>query len=137
MENNPGSNSFKLIDSLYSAAADGNIDKFQQHGPVPLDQILTPNYGHFDVAKYLIEECKKIPYRNYHDDQELGITPTRRMLQMTSHEAKDTALHEAVRYNHVDVVQLLTEADLTFPYDVNRAGETPLYLQPRGDMQRF
>ncbi|KAK4856501.1 hypothetical protein QYF36_018214 [Acer negundo] len=181
MENNPGSNSFKLIDSLYSAAADGNIDKFQQHGPVPLDQILTPNgntilhihitarppsksnllergdfvteilgmcpdllwkenkkgetllhmaarYGHFDVAKYLIEECKKIPYRNYHDDQELGITPTRRMLQMTSHEAKDTALHEAVRYNHVDVVQLLTEADLTFPYDVNRAGETPLYL---------
>ncbi|KAK0603969.1 hypothetical protein LWI29_010743 [Acer saccharum] len=180
MENNPGSNSFKLIDSLYSAAADGNIDKFQEHAGV-LDQILTPNgntilhihitarppsksillekgdfvseilgmrpdllwkenkkgetllhmaarHGHFDVAKYLLEECKKIPYRNYHDDQELGITPTRRMLQMTSHKAKDTALHEAVLYNHVDVVQLLTKADCKVPYDANSACETPLYL---------
>ncbi|KAK1587004.1 hypothetical protein Q3G72_008458 [Acer saccharum] len=32
---------FDLLDSVYSAAADGDIDKFQQHARV-LDQILTP-----------------------------------------------------------------------------------------------
>ncbi|KAK1586991.1 hypothetical protein Q3G72_008339 [Acer saccharum] len=166
---------FDLLDSVYSAAADGEINKFQQHAGV-LDQILTPNdntilsihitarqppssrisqnmnfmreilgkcpellwkankkgktllhmatrHGHADVSKYLLEECKK-PYQN---DQELAIKATRQMLQMIN-EAKDTALHEAVCYNHIDVVQLLTEEDGDLPYDSNIAGETPLYL---------
>ncbi|KAK4857200.1 hypothetical protein QYF36_025598 [Acer negundo] len=165
------------MDSLYSAAADGDIDKFRQHAAVPLDQILTPNgntilhihitaqpkygifwtfvkemlkmcpdllwkankkgetllhmaarHGHANVAKFLLLECKKA-YQNHDDhDQELGITAARRMLQMASHEAKDTALHEAVRCNHLDVVRILTNEDPSLPYDANTARETPLYI---------
>ncbi|KAK0606196.1 hypothetical protein LWI29_035046 [Acer saccharum] len=57
----------------------------------------------------------------------LELNPQSCMLQMTN-EAKDTALHEAVRYNHLDVVQLLTKENPSLPYDANTAGETPLYL---------
>ncbi|KAK3206480.1 hypothetical protein Dsin_020526 [Dipteronia sinensis] len=133
----------ELMDYLYSAAADGNIKKFEQHARV-LKQILTPNeplwmahkrgetllhmaarHGHADVAKFHLEECKK-PKQNNHD-QELGIKNTRKMLQMIN-EAKDTALHEAVHYNHIDVVKVLTAADCELLYDANTAGETPLYL---------
>ncbi|KAK4856625.1 hypothetical protein QYF36_019445 [Acer negundo] len=169
---------FELLDSVYSVAADGDIDRFQQHAGV-LDQILTPygntilhihitarrqprsriiqnmdfvreilemcpellwkankkgetllhmaaRHGHDDVAKFLLEECKKKPKQNNHD-QELGIKDTRQMLQMIN-EARDTALHEAVRYNHLDVVKVLAEEDRELPYDANAAGETPLYL---------
>ncbi|XP_018822771.2 ankyrin repeat-containing protein At5g02620-like [Juglans regia] len=42
---------------------------------------------------------------------------------------RDTALHEAVRHNHIDVVkQLLMEVDPEFSFGANAAGETPLYL---------
>ncbi|KAI9196406.1 hypothetical protein LWI28_023641 [Acer negundo] len=202
INNNIIEENFELLDSVYSAAADGDIDKFQQHAGV-LDQILTPygntilhihitarnsqnmdfvreilemcpelllktnkkgetllhmvaRHGHADVAKYLLQECKK-PYQN---DSELGIKNTRQidaavkygtenkgldfmerrnrlkdegasatsqMLQMIN-EAKDTALHEAVRYNHLDVVKVLTVEDPELPYAANNAGETPLYL---------
>ncbi|KAK0606004.1 hypothetical protein LWI29_033087 [Acer saccharum] len=57
----------------------------------------------------------------------LGSKNTRQMLQMIN-EAKDTALHEAVRYNHLDVVKELSVEDCELPYDANNAGETPLYL---------
>ncbi|KAI9195864.1 hypothetical protein LWI28_018855 [Acer negundo] len=89
---------------------------------------MAARHGHRDVAKYLLEECKNTPYQNQYDDQEKGITPTRRMLQPTSHDAKDTALHEAVRYDHLDVVRLLTEEDRELTYEANAVGETPLYL---------
>ncbi|KAK0605764.1 hypothetical protein LWI29_030502 [Acer saccharum] len=86
---------------------------------------MAARHGHADVAKFLLEECKK-PFQN---DQESGIKATRLMLQMTN-EARDTALHEAVRYSddHLDVVKVLTEADPELTYDANTAGETPLYL---------
>ncbi|XP_048431340.1 ankyrin repeat-containing protein At5g02620-like [Pyrus x bretschneideri] len=41
---------------------------------------------------------------------------------------KDTALHEAVRFNHFAVVEILIKADPEFSYSANDAGETPLYL---------
>ncbi|KAK1588582.1 hypothetical protein Q3G72_024747 [Acer saccharum] len=134
--------SFEILDSVHSAAADGDINKLQEHAK-RLDQILTPNgntilhihitarrprsriSNNFVRVKSLLDECKKT-YQNHHD-QELGIKSTKLMLQMTN-EAKDTALHEAVRYNHLDVVQLLTKEDPSLPYDANTAGETPLYL---------
>ncbi|KAI9195534.1 hypothetical protein LWI28_015836 [Acer negundo] len=172
--NNQEIKNFEVMDSLYSAAADGDIKKFEQRSE-QLDQILTPygntilhihitarinqnmdfvrdvlemcpellwkvnkkgetllhmaaRQGHADVVEYLLRKCKTTPYHNHHHDQELGITATRRMLQMTSREAKDTALHEAVRYNHLKVVQLLTKEDPSLPYDTNKADETPLYL---------
>ncbi|KAK0605147.1 hypothetical protein LWI29_023266 [Acer saccharum] len=176
---NQGRN-FELMDSLYFAAANGIISKFEEHSK-QLDQILTPKghtilhihitarrrprprisqnmafvryilekcpqllwkanekgetllhmaakHGHSDVVEFLLQEIWEKNYQNHHD-QELGInrTATWQMLQMIN-EAKDTALHEAVRYNHLDVVQLLTKEDPSLPYDVNKSGETPLYL---------
>ncbi|XP_035548526.1 ankyrin repeat and protein kinase domain-containing protein 1-like [Juglans regia] len=42
---------------------------------------------------------------------------------------RDTALHETVRHNHIEVVQqLLMEVDPEFSFGANVAGETPLYL---------
>ncbi|KAK0603181.1 hypothetical protein LWI29_002231 [Acer saccharum] len=91
---------------------------------------MVARHGHADVAKFLLEECKK-PFQN---DQESGIKATRLMLQMTN-EARDTALHEAVRYSddHLVVVKInrlmvgfASDPELT--YDANTAGETPLYL---------
>ena len=46
---------------------------------------------------------------------------------MTNKE-KDTALYEAVRYNHIEVVKLLISKDPDFSYSANDAGETPLYI---------
>ena len=50
------------------------------------------------------------------------------MLRITN-KKKDTALHEAVRQNHLAVVILMLQTeDSDFSYSANDAGETPLYL---------
>ncbi|KAK0604780.1 hypothetical protein LWI29_019363 [Acer saccharum] len=133
--NNQGKSFNSMGLKHYSAAAEGRFKEFEHLDSKALAKILTPNgetllhmaarHGHADVAKFLLEECKK-PFQN---DQESGIKATRLMLQMTN-EARDTALHEAVRYSddHLDVVKVLTEADPELTYDANTAGETPLYL---------
>lgn len=41
---------------------------------------------------------------------------------------KDTALHEATRFNHLNVVEILTKEDTKFSYSANDSGDTPLYL---------
>ncbi|CBI36636.3 unnamed protein product, partial [Vitis vinifera] len=46
---------------------------------------------------------------------------------MTNNE-NDTALHEAVRYHHPEVVKLLIEEDPEFTYGANLSGGTPLYM---------
>ncbi|XP_021811557.1 ankyrin repeat-containing protein At5g02620-like [Prunus avium] len=46
----------------------------------------------------------------------------------TLSKEKDTALHEAVRFKHLDVVEILIREDPDFSYPPNVAGETPLYL---------
>ncbi|CAL2274253.1 unnamed protein product [Prunus armeniaca] len=46
----------------------------------------------------------------------------------TPSKEKDTALHEAVRFKHLGVVEILIREDLDFSYPPNVAGETPLYL---------
>ena len=51
----------------------------------------------------------------------------KQMLWVTNNE-KDTAFHEAVRMNHIDVVRLLICEDPEYSYSANVAGETPLYL---------
>ncbi|XP_060212484.1 ankyrin repeat-containing protein At5g02620-like isoform X3 [Lycium barbarum] len=50
-------------------------------------------------------------------------------MRMTN-ENGDTALHKAVRSEHVDVVKIILkkEEDPEFEYPTNKAGETPLYL---------
>ncbi|WJZ88079.1 hypothetical protein VitviT2T_007411 [Vitis vinifera] len=49
------------------------------------------------------------------------------MLRMTNNE-HDTALHEAVRYHHLEVVKWLNEEDPEFTYGANFSGGTPLYM---------
>ncbi|KAJ9701375.1 hypothetical protein PVL29_006640 [Vitis rotundifolia] len=49
------------------------------------------------------------------------------MLRKINNE-NDTALHEAVRYNHSDVVKLLILEDPDFIYGANSSGGTPLYM---------
>ncbi|KAK1567348.1 hypothetical protein Q3G72_011110 [Acer saccharum] len=67
-------------------------------------------YGHCDIVKELIEECKK----PHNKAQEHRVEPTGPMLGKTNNEAKDTALHKAIRYNHIDVVNTLIEAALIY-----------------------
>ncbi|KAG6633499.1 ankyrin repeat-containing protein At5g02620-like isoform X2 [Carya illinoinensis] len=80
-------------------------------------------YGRANIVEVLIEHAK---YPHY-QDLERGAEAVRKMLRMVNKE-KDTALHEAVRYNHLKVTKLLIKEDPDFPYTVNDAGETPLYI---------
>lgn len=83
---------------------------------------IAARYGHHDIAKFILDECNK----QVHEEQ--GITqPTRLMLEMVN-DAKDTALHESVRYNYLHVVSLLIKEDPCLVYKTNSADETPLYL---------
>ena len=49
------------------------------------------------------------------------------MLRMTNNE-NDTALQEAVRYHHPQVVKLLIQEDPEFTYGHTFSGGTPLYM---------
>ncbi|KAJ0014032.1 hypothetical protein Pint_20315 [Pistacia integerrima] len=61
-------------------------------------------------------------------DSESGLRSEWEMLKMTNYE-NNTALHEAVRHGHFDVVKILTEnGDPDFHHSANNLGETPLYL---------
>ena len=44
----------------------------------------------------------------------------------------DTALHEAVRYHHPEVVKFFIEEDPQFTYGPNISGGTPLYMEVEG-----
>lgn len=85
---------------------------------------IAARHGHADIAKDLIDECKR-PHQN---NPEKCAEATRMMLLAVTNEPKDTVLHEAVLHNQVDVVKLLTEDDPRLPYDANKGGETPLCL---------
>jgi ankyrin repeat protein len=76
------------------------------------------------IVEVIIKYCAQT---RHDQDLEEGIEPVKEMLRMTNEE-KDTALHEAVRYNHFEVVKLLISKDLNFSYSANDADETPLYI---------
>ncbi|XP_041001601.1 ankyrin repeat-containing protein At5g02620-like [Juglans microcarpa x Juglans regia] len=85
---------------------------------------IAARYGHTAVIKFLLERA------NDHiscQDLESGFRSAREMLGMMNKE-KDTALHEAVRYNHLEAAKLLMVEDPEFSYFANVAGETPLYM---------
>ncbi|KAG6668716.1 hypothetical protein I3843_01G183200, partial [Carya illinoinensis] len=83
---------------------------------------IAARYGHRAVIEFLLERANLI-----HQDLESGFRSAREMLRMTNKE-RDTALHEAVRYNHLEAAKLLMEEDPEFSYFANGAGETPLYM---------
>ncbi|XP_059445065.1 ankyrin repeat-containing protein ITN1-like [Corylus avellana] len=89
---------------------------------------IAARYGHDGIVEVLIEYCAQTRAQTRHDqDLEEEIEPVKELLRMTNKE-KDTALHEAVRYNHLEVVKLLISKDPDFSYSANDAGETPLYI---------
>ena len=74
------------------------------------------------VVQALIQAAKALP-----DEIESGVGVDKAILRMAN-EGKDTALHEAVRYHHPEVVKLLIEEDPQFTYGPNISGGTPLYM---------
>ncbi|KAK3206485.1 hypothetical protein Dsin_020531, partial [Dipteronia sinensis] len=98
---------FELMDSLYSAAADGDISKFEEHSK-QLDQILTPNSNtilhihitarrkprsrisqNMDFVRKILEMCPKLLWK----DNKKG----------------ETLLHMAARHGHADVAKYLLQ----------------------------
>ncbi|KAG6756631.1 hypothetical protein POTOM_040066 [Populus tomentosa] len=126
---------------LYKAAAEGNIDPFE-NCETCLDQLLTPDENTIlhvylrnqtrepestdfvdkILEMFLIDRAKALPA-----DPESGVTEAKRMLRMTNVE-RHTALHEAARSRGSHVVEILTAEDPEFSYSANVHGEPPLYI---------
>jgi len=97
-------------------------------GETPLH--IAAKNGHSGVAKLLVEHVKAFP-----PDIEHGVGAEQKFIRATNNE-KDTALHEAVRYNHIQVVKTLLKLDPHYSYHANKADETPLYLASKGRYQK-
>ncbi|XP_012066668.2 ankyrin repeat-containing protein At5g02620 [Jatropha curcas] len=108
----------QVINKCQSLLSQPNIK-----GETPLH--MASRLGHEDIVEFLIDRAKTI--RDEQNDIEIGAEAARQMVRMISVE-KDTALHEAVRNNHIGVVRILTREDPEFEYLANDVGETPLYL---------
>ena len=92
-------------------------------GETPLH--IAARYGRAAIVDVLIKRTRE---RAPQEDLENGVNyAVQKMLEMTNNE-KDTALHEAVRGNHLKVVERLIEEGKDFSYSQNDAGETPLYI---------
>ena len=111
---------------------------------------IAARYGHADIVGVLIDHAKGSQQVLHSDDtrqqvlqsddtrqQDLESDDTpqqdhnnkavKKMLKMTNEE-DETAMHEAVRNNHLEVVKLLVENGKDISYSANVAGETPLYM---------
>ncbi|KAK9283685.1 hypothetical protein L1049_011935 [Liquidambar formosana] len=82
---------------------------------------IAARYGRFETVKLLIERAKL-------EELEAGVGLALQMIRSMTKREQDTALHDAVRFNHAAVVEILTDEDPEFSYPANDAGETPLYL---------
>ncbi|XVF28700.1 hypothetical protein REPUB_Repub15cG0052500 [Reevesia pubescens] len=96
-------------------------------GETPLH--IAARYGHSDLVEFLINyDQAKAP----HIDGDLEKQEARRdMLRNTDLES-NTALHIAVEYGHLKVVQALLQfEDPDFSYSPHKSHETPLYIAAR------
>uniref|UniRef100_A0A803QND3 PGG domain-containing protein n=1 Tax=Cannabis sativa TaxID=3483 RepID=A0A803QND3_CANSA len=92
-------------------------------GETPLH--LAARYGHELIVEFLIIRAKLLE-RSDLEKATLGVDGHGMMRQRN--KEMDTALHEAVRFNHLKVVRILTKQDPHFTHLANEAGETPLYM---------
>ena len=109
---------------------------------------IAARYGHAAIMEVLIEHVKgrqqvlqsevKFPIESApQPDLESGVNnkAVKKMLKMTNRE-NETAMHEAVRNNHLEAVKLLVKNGTDISYSANSAGETPLYIAvERNDKQ--
>ncbi|KAF7840528.1 ankyrin repeat-containing protein [Senna tora] len=79
---------------------------------------IASRYGHCRAVQKLIQIAK----------HHLQVEGGKGFIRAVSDHKKDTALHEAVCYNHIQVVDILTKEDPQLSNFVNSEGETPLYL---------
>ncbi|XP_030941008.1 ankyrin repeat-containing protein At5g02620-like isoform X2 [Quercus lobata] len=106
-------------------------------GETPLH--IAAKYGDAAIVKVLIEHAKR-PQQDPKSEVkvttesalppelESGVDKTvKKMLKMKNKE-NETAMHEAVRNNHLEVVKPLVENGKDISYSANDAGETPLYM---------
>lgn len=85
---------------------------------------LASRYGHDHMIEMLIYYCAKALHVDH--DVEPGIRPVEQMLRMMNNQG-ETALHEAVRFNHTKVVSLLLREYPNLS-SANNVGETPIYI---------
>ena len=107
------------------------LSKANVTGETPLH--IAARYGHAAIVEVLIEHAKRRQQDPESEvkvliDPESGVDKAvKEMLKMKNKE-NETAMHEAVRNNHLEVVKLLVENGKDISYSANDAGETPLYM---------
>ncbi|CAL8137601.1 unnamed protein product [Prunus armeniaca] len=84
---------------------------------------IAARHGCSDIVAVLVKATKAC-----HGDLGQVVKEAWRCLIKTTKKGKDTALHEATRFNHLNVVEILTKEDTEFSYYANDSGNTPLYL---------
>ncbi|BFG25521.1 hypothetical protein CerSpe_117950 [Prunus speciosa] len=84
---------------------------------------IAARHGCYDIVAVLVKAAKAC-----HGDLGQGVKEAWRCLIKTTNEGKDIALHEVARFNHLNVVEILTKEDTDFSYSANDSGDTPLYL---------
>ncbi|XP_062113859.1 ankyrin repeat-containing protein At5g02620-like [Humulus lupulus] len=109
------------------------LQQTNARGETPL--LLAARYGRHCIVEFLINRAKTLFEQ---DDLEKANAAVNnevfKQIMRIPNQNKDTALHEAVRFNHLEVVRILTKEDPHFPYSTNEDGETPLYLAVEGGL---
>ncbi|XP_056173321.1 protein ACCELERATED CELL DEATH 6-like isoform X2 [Syzygium oleosum] len=90
--------------------------------------------GHLSVVKFLVTEITSTAPSQL--DIESACDRNFEMLRQ-GNRRNNTALHEAIRNGHSQVVRLLIKADSQSVLYENSAGESPLYLAARGGMEEI
>ncbi|BFG30830.1 hypothetical protein CerSpe_171040 [Prunus speciosa] len=84
---------------------------------------IAARHGRAGIVRALIEAAKS----HHPGDLEQGRASASELIR-TTNKHKDTALHEAVRFNNLKAAEVLATEDPDFSYSANVARETPLYL---------
>ncbi|XAR49029.1 hypothetical protein NMG60_11032051 [Bertholletia excelsa] len=90
--------------------------------------LLAARHGHSETVKSLLTFSKNLEGEDPKGQRRI----TKEMMGMAN-EKKDTAFLEAVRYNHLSVLNLLLEEEPKLADVVNESMETPLYLAAEKD----
>lgn len=91
-----------------------NLYEQNENGDTPLH--IAAKLGHLEMTRLLVAKARKT-----------DVEQNRKLLNMVNH-VNDTALHQAVRHNQLEVVKFLIEEDEALASMENGAGESPLFM---------